>query len=137
MSLYLCVFENSQELDGLEVGPYADFNGLRNYIVTELEGGKPGSRFPTLILHSDCDGEWSVPDCYSLHRELGIAMAAMEDRPAVAFVSEWQAEVAGSLGLNPRNAFESFLDIDGDFLLARLQELTEFALHHKLPVLFQ
>jgi hypothetical protein len=137
MSLYLCVFDNSQELDGVEVGPYADFNALRDYIVAELEGGRPGSRFPTLILHSDCDGEWSVPQCYALHQELAVAMAAMEDRPAVPFASVGQAEIAGSLGLVPRNAFESFIDVDGDFVLARLQELTEFALQHKLPVLFQ
>ena len=39
-----------------------------DYIVRELEDGKAGSLFPTLVMHSDCDGEWSPPDCDKLKK---------------------------------------------------------------------
>ena len=39
MGLYLCVFEGDEELDGLEIGSYADFNVVREYIVRQLEDG--------------------------------------------------------------------------------------------------
>jgi Immunity protein 70 len=63
---HLCVFDGDDEIDGVEVGPYADFGGLRDYVVGELEGGQPGTKFPTFVLHSDCDGEWSVDDTAKL-----------------------------------------------------------------------
>jgi len=52
MGLYLCVFDGEEELDGVEVGFYADFGTFRNAVVRHLENGKAGSRFPTLIHHS-------------------------------------------------------------------------------------
>ncbi len=45
MGLYLCIFEDEEDVDGVEVGPYSDFNALRDYIVRELETGNTGSRF--------------------------------------------------------------------------------------------
>jgi hypothetical protein len=45
--------------------------------------------------------------------------------------------VADSIGLVPQNAFESFIDVDGEFLLERLQNLVKNALKHQLPILFQ
>jgi len=70
MGLYLCIFDGDEDVDGVEVGAYADYNALRDYIVRDLEAGKVGSRFPTFILHSDCDGEWSVAECQMLQGEL-------------------------------------------------------------------
>ena len=93
-----------------------DYNALRDYVVNELEGGKAGSRFPTFILHSDCDGEWAVLDCEKLRSELSEIAVALKVRPAVAFASDWQKVVAKSIGLVPENAFESFIDVDGEFL---------------------
>jgi hypothetical protein len=126
MSLYLCVFAGEQEMEGVEVGPYSDYNALREYIVRELEGGAPGSRFPSFILHSDCDGEWSVDECRKLHSELAGIGAAMKSLPPLA--------AAGSL---PRNAFESFVDVDGQCLIDRLINLVEVALQKGRPILFQ
>jgi hypothetical protein len=53
MGLYLAVFDGDDEVDGVEAGPYADYNALRDYIVDVLENGRAGSRFPTLVMHSD------------------------------------------------------------------------------------
>jgi|ERR1051326_1234157 hypothetical protein len=137
MGLYLCIFDGDEEVDGVEVGAYADYNALRDYVVRELEAGRAGSRFPTFVLHSDCDGEWSVSECQRLKNELAEISAALKQRPAVAFFSDWQRTVAKSIGLAAQNAFESFIDVDGEFLLERLQNLAKKAVERRLPILFQ
>jgi hypothetical protein len=58
-------------------------------------------------------------------------------RPAIRFSSAWQETVAKSIGLDPQNAFESFIDVNGEFLLERLQSLVKNALARGLPILFQ
>lgn len=137
MGLYLCIFDGEEDVDGVEVGAYADYNALRDCVVRELEAGRAGSRFPTFVLHSDCDGEWPVAECQKLQDELAEIAAALKQRLAVAFSSDWQKVVAKSVGLNPQNAFESFIDVDGEFLLERLQNLAENALARRLPIVFQ
>jgi hypothetical protein len=137
MGLYLCIFDGEEDVNGVEVGAYADYNALRYYVVRELESGKAGSRFPTFILHSDCNGEWSVADCQRLQGEFAEIAAALQQRPVIAFPSNWQKAVAKSIGLQPQNAFESFIDVDGEFLLERLQNLVKNALERQLPILFQ
>ena len=137
MGLYLCIFENEEEVDGVEVGNYADFNALRDYITQVLERGKMGSRFPILILHSDCDGEWCPSECEKLSVELTTIAAELKALPAVQFVSDWQKSVARSIGLVPQNAFESFIDVDGEFIINRLQNLVDCSRKRGLPILFQ
>ena len=137
MGLYLCIFDGDVEINGVEVGAYADFNYLRDYIVRELEGGRAGSRFPTFILHSDCDGEWSEGECRKLQGELAEITTTLKQHPAIAFNSDWQSTVAKSVGLIPQNAFESFIDVDGEFLFERFQGLVKNALERRLPILFQ
>ena len=137
MGLYLCIFDGDEDVDGVDVGAYADYNALRDCIVRELEAGEAGSRFPTFILHSDCDGEWSVAECQRLQGELAQIVAALKARPPMKFSSAWQEAVAKSIGLHPQNAFESFIEVDGEFLLERLQSLVKNALARQLPILFQ
>ena len=137
MGLYLCIFDADEELDGVEVGRYSDFNALRDYVARELEAGSRGARFPILMLHSDSDGEWSLADCEKLIPELRSIIAQMQARPPVAFVSDWQQHVARSVGLAPKSAFESFIDVDGQFVLERMLNLASLALERELPVLFQ
>jgi hypothetical protein len=136
MGLYLCVFDEDREVDGVEVGSYADFNILREYLVTNLEAGVAGSMFPTFILHPDSDGEWDVSDCAKLRVELVQISESLKTKPALPFV-DWQKDIARSIGLRPRNAFESIIVVDGEFLLDRLQSLVQTALDRKLPIIFQ
>ena len=137
MSLYLCVFDDDEEVDGVEIG-YSEFDALREYIIRELERGQAGSRFPTFILHSNCDGEWSATECDELHGELEQMASELKSRPAVNFVSDWQKTAeAKSVGFTPQNASESFLDHNGQHLIARFQELVDYARKHRLPILFQ
>jgi len=137
MGLYLCIFDADEEVDGVEVGRYSDFNALRDYVARELEAGSRGARFPTLMLHSDSDGEWSVADCEKLIPELRGIIAQMQARPPVDFVSDWQQHVARSVGLVPKSAFESFIDVDGQFVLERMLHLASMARERDLPILFQ
>jgi hypothetical protein len=137
MGLYLCIFNDDDDIDGVEVGSYADFNALRDYITRELEGGRAGALFPVLMLHSDSDGEWTPSECGRLREELVEIATALKTRPSVEFTSGWQKTVAKSIGLVPRNAFESFIDVDGEFLIERLLGLVDNARKRSLPILFQ
>ena len=76
MGLYLCIFEGEAEVDGVDVGGYDDFGFFRDAVAKYLESGKPGSSYPTLMLHSDCDGDWSARECKQLGQELESISAA-------------------------------------------------------------
>ena len=137
MGLYLCVFDGEDEVDGVEVGSYREYDDFRELVVNRLEDGSAGSRFPVFVLHSDCEGEWSVEECLALRRELAQIELELTSLPAIGFSGEWQRKVARSLGLQPRNALESFIDVDGELLVERLRSLVEAALARQLPILFQ
>ena len=137
MGLYLAVFDGDDEVAGVEVGSYEDFGVLRDYVANVLEGGQAGSRFQTLMIHSDCDGEWSTYECRELLAELAAITAEMKSQPPVPFASDWQKKVAKSVGLTPSSAFESFIDVDGEFVLDRVQHLVRVAIERNLPIIFQ
>ncbi len=137
MGLYLCVFDCAEELEGVEVGSYSDFDFLRHSVTELLEGGVSGSRFPTFILHPDSDGEWSLADCETLRRELSTISGEFQHLPGIQFHSDWQKQVGKSLGLKPASLFESFIDVDGDLLLERLIWLCDLEKKRALPILFQ
>jgi hypothetical protein len=110
---------------------------FRDTITTQLEGGYQGTKYPTLILHSDCDGEWNVEECGKLEQELQSIAACFRECQPVEFSAEWQRGVAKSLGLHPENLYESFIDVDGEPLIERLLSLCQLALTHHTPILFQ
>lgn len=137
MGLYLCIFDEDDELDGVEVGSYADFGFFRDTITQHLESGFQGNRYPTLILHPDCDGEWSVEESAKLEQELEAIKSACKALPPVAFHAEWQKQLAKSLGLCPQNLCESFIDVDGEPLIDRLLSLCRLSQSRGKPILFQ
>jgi hypothetical protein len=137
MGLYLAVFDGDRELDGVEVGSYSDFGVFRNAVVTNLEGGAAGSRFPTLILHSDCDGLWTPSEATTLQRELEIIRAGFRECPPIALSAVWQREVTMILGIQIRNLCDCFFDVDGEPLLDRLIDLAKLSHTRKAPILFQ
>ena len=137
MGLYLCVFDGEDELEGVEVGSYADFDFFRTTVTKLLEEGNAGSRFATLIIHSDSDGEWSFSEGEALRLELKAIADEFQRLPAVQFPGEWQRQVGKSLGLKPASLYESFIDVDGEPLLDRLTGLCDVAIGRKRPILFQ
>ena len=82
MGLYLCIFDQcGEELCGVEVGLYRYFQELRDTAarftpkgpiarLVRPGSGKLSSQMPTLLIHSDCDGSWSVSECKALKLEL-------------------------------------------------------------------
>ena len=98
MGLYLCVFENDEELEGVEVGSYADFDFFRSSVTAAVEAGQSGSKCPTLINHSDCDGDWTPGEVVMLQQELASISEKFKELPFVEFQAPWQKQVAKSLG---------------------------------------
>lgn len=137
MGLYLCVFDGEDELEGVDVGSYSDFDFFRSSVTELLERGVAGSRFPTLVSHSDSDGEWSLTECESLRHELMTIANEFKRLPGIQFRAEWQQQLGRSLGLKPASLYESFIDVDGELLLERLTRLCDVAVGRSLPILFQ
>jgi hypothetical protein len=137
MGLYLCVFDGDEELEGVEVGSYADFGALRDAIREHLEGGTAGSRFPVLMMHSDCDGEWSPSEAVQLQAELELIARELARFPPSSLGDGWKLSVARTFGLRPDNLAECFFDVDGEPLFDRLIGLCRSSVQHGLPILFQ
>jgi hypothetical protein len=137
VGLYLCIFDEDEEIAGVSVGSYADFAALREYISFSIDGARKHTNFTTLMTHTDSDGEWSPAECAKLISELGELASIMSRQPHVAFASEWQRSVARSRDLTPSSALESFIDVDGNFLINSLLELASLAVDRKLPIVFQ
>lgn len=138
MGLYLAVFDGEEELEGVDVGSYADFGRFREAVTAHLEGGVPGLHFPTLILHSDCDGSWSLEEAPRLASELGQIAEAFSTLPPIEHaMGTWQSEVLGQMALRPTSLHESFFDVDGEPLIERLIGLAHVSIDHHRPILFQ
>lgn len=137
MGLYLCVFDVDDEVEGVEIGSYDDFSVFRDTVCDRLEGGVYGSRFPVLMGHSDCDGEWSAAEAAALMEELSSIAEELAREPPVALPDGWKRSVASAIGLSPKNLLEGFFDVDGEPLIERLQGLCRCSVQRGLPILFQ
>ena len=137
MGLYLAVFDDEEELDGVEVGSYSDFSSFRNAVVKYLEDGIAGSRFPILILHSDCDGEWTFSEANRLLKELETISARLHELLPIPLNSDWQKQAVKTFGIQVNDLYDCFFDVDGEPLLERLINLARLSLARNLPILFQ
>jgi hypothetical protein len=139
MGLILCVYQDREagdDVDGFQVGSYGDFAAWRDFIAANLEGDHWGSRFPTLMMHSDCEGEWSPLDCLTLKSELAVIREEMTRLPVVPFHSAWQQQVAEEFGLRQRSAIDCFINVDGETLVDAIERLAELALRLGQPITF-
>lgn len=137
MGLYLAVFDGEGEVDGVEVGSYDDFGVFRDAVVVKLEDGQAGSKFPTLVLHSDCDGQWSPREAAALERELVEIDFRFRRLPPTPLNSDWKREAAKMFNIEPKCLSDCFFDVDGEPLLERLVGLTTLSQAKNLPILFQ
>lgn len=114
MGLYLCVFDVSgNELEGVEVGSYADFNFFRDAVIALVEEGRAGAVCPILIDHSDSDGEWSSSESKQLLIELDQVVDAFLQYPPVEYSSDWKRQTAKTFDIKPSTLLECFFDVDG------------------------
>ena len=138
MGLYLCVFDNDgEEVDGVEVGPYADFNLLRDTVIAVVEGGNFAARCPVLVKHSDCDGQWTPEEASLLLTELDLIQTKFANAPAIALNADWKKVVAKKTGIDPKSLLDCFFDIDGEPLIERLRGLATVSIETSAPILFQ
>jgi hypothetical protein len=138
MGLYLTVFEEDDEIDGVEVGSYGDFGRFREAVAVQLEGGIRGSKCPMLMLHSDCDGMWSPAEAIQLERELGMVSAIFRQLPPIPLeTGSWQSRVAQRCGLVLASLYDCFFDVNGQPLIERLIGLAKLSQARGLPILFQ
>ena len=137
MGLYLAIFDDEKELDGVEVGSYSDYDRFIQSVVEGVESGEKGSVCPILVLHHDSDGEWTSQEAHSLYKELQEIKERMVLMPPIKPGSDWVAQVMDEVNLKPSNAYESFIDIDGELLVDRLIDLANLSIETNLPILFQ
>lgn len=138
MGLYLTIFDGDDEVDGVEVGRYEDFHAFRHNVTELLEGNDLGSRFPTLIMHSDCDGEWTPEESAQLIDELGVIDESFKQMPAKPELMDgWKSDVARTFCLEINTLNDCFFDVDGEPLIERLIDLARLSIEKKKPILFQ
>lgn len=137
MSLYLAVFEDSRELDGVEIGSYGDYDDFLDLVTGLIENGVPGSQCPTLVNHSDCQGEWTPAQAALLEKELEAVAAQFRSLPPADLESEWKKRVAAERGLRIETLYDCFFDVDGEPLIDRLIGLCKLSQARNTPILFQ
>jgi hypothetical protein len=137
VGLYLCIFDGDEELDGVEVGSYADWGVFVDKVVELREGGERGSRHPTLTLHHDSDGEWSVAECRVLLSDLAEIGAVFRNQGPDPPTDGWQAQAAKQFGVRFATLYDCFIDVDGENVIERLEGLAGRAIEANRPILFQ
>ena len=136
MGLCLHVFgpaagdDDPEEIAECDVGHYSDFGCFRDTIARHLDA----SRFPTLMEHSDCDGEWSLAEIPILERELLEIGAAFEqlspEEPQGAF------DAAAEYREGAKSLYDCFHEVNGENLFKAILELCSVARQHKRPITF-
>lgn len=131
MSLYLCIFDEDEEVDGWVFGHYSDFGRFRDVIAESVDA----SRFPILMQHSDCDGEWTPSDARRLKRELSEIGAAFQELPAVQHEDSF--EHTKEYWTTASSLYDCFHNADGENLFEALKELCTTAIERDQSILFQ
>ena len=122
--------EEPEEIAECDVGHYSDFECFRDTIARQLDA----RQFPTLMDHSDCEGDWTSIEIPVLERELreiGAAfkkLSPQEPRGAFEHTAEYR-EGASSL-------YDCFHNVDGENLFEAILDLCALARQHKRPITF-
>ena len=122
--------EEPEEIAECDVGHYSDFGCFRDTITRHLDP----ARYPTLMQHSDCDGEWTLAEVPRLEqelREIGAAFHKLppeEPRGAFEHTAEYRA---GATSL-----YDCFHSVDGENLFEAILGLCVVAREHKRPITF-
>ena len=130
MSLYLAIFDGDEEVDGWALGHYSDFGYFRDAVAVRMR-----DECPTLMLHSDCDGEWTVEELPALRAELTAIGRAFERLPPEQPVGAFEHTANQRRGA--RNLLECFHNVDGENLIAAMIALCDEGMRRGLPILLQ
>jgi hypothetical protein len=136
MGLYLCVFRGDDELEGVEVGSYDDFERFRE--AARALDRRMFRRFGTLRANIKPNTAWSRREAARLGRELARLGAELKKLPPRPFPPEsWQEQIAAERRLAPTSLYDCFFDVDGEPLVERLLGLCRVSVEAREPILFQ
>jgi hypothetical protein len=137
MGLYLCVFSSGstdhddvEELAASEIGHYSDFGFFRDTIARQVGRAK----YPVLMEHSDCDGEWTVEELPRLRAELQEISAAFRRLPPTEPVGAFEHTAQYRKGAT--SLYDCFHDVNGTNLFEALSDLCEVGLDNGRPITF-
>ncbi len=92
----------------------------------------------TLKLQKVPMGEWTRGEAAELRQELRTIDRELSALPPVSLpAGEWPESVARTLGQAPASLAQCFIDVDGEPLFDRLQELVDVAIDRDCPIFFQ
>ena len=131
MSLYLCIFDGDEEVTGWGFGHYSDFSYFRKVIADKVGG----QSFPTLMEHSDCDGEWSPQELGRLHSELEAIAERFKTLPAEEPSRAFEHTAESRRGA--KSLYDCFHNVDGENVFEALIALCDEGIKRDKPVLFQ
>jgi hypothetical protein len=131
MSPYFTIFDGDEEVTGWVFGHYSDFGYFRDTIAAKLNA----KDYPTLIQHSDCDGEWSSEELSKLRSELQAIAAAFRNLPAEQPTKAF--EHTAEYRRNAQSLYDCFHNIDGENVFEALISLCEEGIKRDRPILFQ
>ncbi len=136
MGLYLCVFRGDDEIEGVEVGSYEDFERFRE--AARALDRRVFRRFGALRSNIKPNTAWSRREATRLARELtalGVELRKLPPRPFPP--GSWQEQIARERGLAPASLYDCFFDVDGEPLVERLLGLCRVSMETRQPILFQ
>ena len=131
MSLYLTIFDGEEEVAGWVFGHYSDFGYFRDVVAAKLRADD----YPTLMAHTDCDGEWAAQELPRLRRELQLIGERFRqlppEQPQGAF------EHTSEFRRSARSLYDCFHNVDGESVFEALIALCDEGIRRDRPVLFQ
>ncbi len=122
--------EDPEEIAECDIGHYSDFGCFRDTIARCLGV----DRFPTLMEHSDCDGEWTLAEIPALENELSEIAAEFKGLPAEEPLNAFEHTAEYRVGA--RSLYDCFHNVNGENLFAALLRLCHVAKQHQRPITF-
>ncbi|MGF6907798.1 Imm70 family immunity protein [Fusobacterium sp. PH5-44] len=138
MGLYLCIFDkNENEIEGVEVGRYEYFGFFREKVEKYVENGEWGSVCSTLMWHKDSEGIWTPENCVELLKELDLIRKTFVLLESDKKIINYELGVIHELKIEINNLYDCFLDVDGENLIERLEDLCRISIETGLNIEFQ
>jgi hypothetical protein len=131
MSLYLAIFDGDEEIKGWVFGHYSDFGHFRDVVAVRLSVDE----CPTLMLHSDCDGEWTPEQLPRLRDELRLIGERFRKLPPVEPQGAFEHTVEYRRGA--RSLYDCFHNVDGENVIEALIALCDEGIRRGLPISLQ
>jgi hypothetical protein len=122
--------DDPEEIAECNVGHYSDFGCFRDTIERHLDA----SRYPVLMEHSDCDGEWTLAELPSLERALQEIASAFRKLPPEEPVGAFEHTAEYRVGAGA--LYDCFHNVSGENLFEALLNLCSVAREHNRPITF-